>query len=208
MASGGRYKPGSSPLTRGKRRQNVRGLNSRGLIPAHAGKTLWGPSCSRGLRAHPRSRGENRRRKRSPYYGEGSSPLTRGKRPSGCPRPCLRGLIPAHAGKTNFEDPRYRASSAHPRSRGENGVSSEVTSSAIGSSPLTRGKRVVRVGLPGCRRLIPAHAGKTPRKPQRTSQHTAHPRSRGENLLAGGFNAVEAGSSPLTRGKRTERGAR
>ena len=50
---------GSSPLTRGKPCEGLGTDLSRGLIPAHAGKTcafrLWGPSP----RAHPRSRGEN-----------------------------------------------------------------------------------------------------------------------------------------------------
>ena len=51
---------GSSPLTRGKRRQDPRCPSCPGLIPAHAGKTggVVGVVASR--MAHPRSRGENR----------------------------------------------------------------------------------------------------------------------------------------------------
>ena len=50
---------GSSPLTRGKQGQWVRHVATRGLIPAHAGKTTQGTSPNRWRRAHPRSRGEN-----------------------------------------------------------------------------------------------------------------------------------------------------
>ena len=49
--------------------------------------------------------------------------------------------------------------------------------------------------------LIPAHAGKTSLAHPARVRYTAHPRSRGENWLAGESWALEAGSSPLTRGK-------
>ena len=57
---------GSSPLTRGKHDLLSGGTRGRRLIPAHAGKTLLA-SCTRcGSRAHPRSRGENRRDRPAP----------------------------------------------------------------------------------------------------------------------------------------------
>ena len=51
--------------------------------------------------------------------------------------------------------------------------------------------------------LIPAHAGKT--LPRRDAAHRrrAHPRSRGENQVATFPLEFRAGSSPLTRGKRS-----
>ena len=52
-------RPGSSPLTRGKRRRSPSYPKRRRLIPAHAGKTV-DPRRPAGHRtAHPRSRGEN-----------------------------------------------------------------------------------------------------------------------------------------------------
>ena len=51
------------------------------------------------------------------------------------------------------------------------------------------------------RRLIPAHAGKTTSIVPRGTTVRAHPRSRGENLVQFAEQAVNAGSSPLTRGK-------
>ena len=74
---------------------------------------------------------------------------------------------------------------------------------APGSSPLTRGKLLLL--LLGSRggRLIPAHAGKTSSSRTWSGRWTAHPRSRGENIRPIGFASIAAGSSPLTRGKRS-----
>ena len=73
--------------------------------------------------------------------------------------------------------------------------------SGRGSSPLTRGKPLE--GLAGLlsRRLIPAHAGKTSLVVSIGSCAEAHPRSRGENLVAAVDTMPDTGSSPLTRGK-------
>ena len=111
---------GSSPLTRGKPCvARIAGL-PRGLIPAHAGKTLRGLSLLAHSWAHPRSRGENSPYPWQPITSWGSSPLTRGKPPS---TPWTRprgGLIPAHAGKTQECSLVGLLHRAHPRSRGEN----------------------------------------------------------------------------------------
>ena len=50
---------GSSPLTRGKRRDRTPPRRSRRLIPAHAGKTSPSHTARGPGMAHPRSRGEN-----------------------------------------------------------------------------------------------------------------------------------------------------
>ena len=71
-----------------------------------------------------------------------------------------------------------------------------------GSSPLTRGKLPVRGGLAERLGLIPAHAGKTLGILIRQASEQAHPRSRGENTGEIEDAVREAGSSPLTRGKR------
>ena len=160
--------------------------------------------------------------------GSGSSPLTRGKLQIGELAPPAHGLIPAHAGKTSYHPPLRVLEGAHPRSRGENGVADGPCSVVLGSSPLTRGKRVGLAGwlLPG--RLIPAHAGKTECSPTvahvwglipahagkttpsrcGTGRRGAHPRSRGENALLGAAVGIGGGSSPLTRGKPAVRDVR
>ena len=172
---------GSSPLTRGKLipRAGIPGV--AGLIPAHAGKTSRRFGKCPWRTAHPRSRGENRDAERCAGRLEGSSPLTRGKLVA--PRADLlrERLIPAHAGKTASRRRRRKSTGAHPRSRGENSGRHSIPIVRAGSSPLTRGKPLVRVRPTTCPRLIPAHAGKTRRWRPATRPTRAHPRSRGEN---------------------------
>ena len=101
----------------------------------------------------------------TPPGGAGSSPLTRGKllrldRGGGRGR-----LIPAHAGKTWPCASNVERKPAHPRSRGENVVAVISASGVAGSSPLTRGKPLVKSRAFEETRLIPAHAGKTPQPP-------------------------------------------
>ena len=172
---------GSSPLTRGKLLAKAWKPATKGLIPAHAGKTLEGGSHIAGIGAHPRSRGENIQTCVQVAADLGSSPLTRGKPLIGAKGTPSVGLIPAHAGKTPILV-FYRFQ-------------------AEGSSPLTRGKpsETVRQGIR--RRLIPAHAGKTASRAQSAASRRAHPRSRGENELVRRGGGRGHGSSPLTRGK-------
>ena len=157
------------------------------------------------LTAHPRSRGENTARQCAPTRPPGSSPLTRGKRDHSLPQRLVRGLIPAHAGKTQTDGSKSGRPQAHPRSRGENASVRAAISALSGSSPLTRGKlKVFRfIGTP--HRLIPAHAGKTPHVSQPARGAPAHPRSRGENTRRRRDGHDLAGSSPLTRGKHPGR---
>ena len=152
---------GSSPLTRGKRHVRLLVGPWGGLIPAHAGKTHTACRPDKRSRAHPRSRGENLTGGWCNDANVGSSPLTRGKHLAGDLRNRIRGLIPAHAGKTRSDHGRRNRSRAHPRSRGENASMRMDVSSELGSSPLTRGKRQLARVRDGLRGLIPAHAGKT-----------------------------------------------
>ena len=73
---------------------------------------------------------------------------------------------------------------------------------AMGSSPLTRGKRHSQRDRLPTDRLIPAHAGKTGAGAGYFSERAAHPRSRGENWFVRHPGCVASGSSPLTRGKQ------
>ena len=175
----------------------------RRLIPAHAGKTERGVQVSPWDQAHPRSRGENRPRTAVLPARCGSSPLTRGKRLQLQAPRSRKGLIPAHAGKTLFVVDVHVGPGAHPRSRGENLTTPGGIQQTRGSSPLTRGKLPVPPDPVPDQRLIPAHAGKTRPERGRRGPQTAHPRSRGENLSADETPPPPAGSSPLTRGKRS-----
>ena len=193
---------GSSPLTRGKPdRAFARSPHPR-LIPAHAGKTYQAHATALQAGAHPRSRGENSPSQLSPRLALGSSPLTRGKRNAGIRSVArsrlipahagktrgsgdvegLAGLIPAHAGKTMPPKGPKEPSTAHPRSRGENGRREVPAPNFLGSSPLTRGKPYNSAEGANLAGLIPAHAGKT--------------KARAMPAI------ITDGSSPLTRGKQ------
>ena len=192
---------GSFPLTRGKRGL-VQILSSpRRLIPAHAGKTMPPTASLEAHRAHPRSRGENVGDFASGPGGQGSSPLTRGKRANAHRGFLTVRLIPAHAGKTVCGFSPASPAPAHPRSRGENEYVPTNGDVLEGSSPLTRGKLVVNAVITWWLRLIPAHAGKTWFVRIFAAIRRAHPRSRGENLSVSGTPTGGVGSSPLTRGK-------
>ena len=177
-----RTRVGSSPLTRGKLRNQETQRVGGGLIPAHAGKTLPAALRLQNLWAHPRSRGENVVGGVMGSPHSGSSPLTRGKLVQDNPSSADARLIPAHAGKTGACSPAPPGPRAHPRSRGEN------ISSTLRTSP------------PGW--LIPAHAGKTARAGDQGVRRPAHPRSRGENRNYPNYRPRSLGSSPLTRGKQ------
>ena len=156
-----RLTPGSSPLTRGKRRYGRYRRGGRRIIPAHAGKTVRSGTRPPRPGDHPRSRGENHFEYARPETVKGSSPLTRGKRGVVSESARRAGIIPAHAGKTPRPEPGPSTRRDHPRSRGENAVHGGEVAKGVGSSPLTRGKLpVLRRQLPGAG-IIPAHAGKT-----------------------------------------------
>ena len=91
---------GSSPRMRGTLPNCLRSEVQHGIIPAHAGNTVYitDPDMLNG--DHPRACGEHRQRLGGPLGTEGSSPRMRGTR-----RPYLHavvksGIIPAHAGNT------------------------------------------------------------------------------------------------------------
>ena len=138
--------------------------------------------------------------------GTGSSPLTRGKRFGEDLGGFGGGIIPAHAGKTLRDQGRGDGDWDHPRSRGENLVGFGGGLVGVGSSPLTRGKRVFGEGLVEQGGIIPAHAGKTAALHSRVQGIGDHPRSRGENVGAARTQRGDSGSSPLTRGKHNRPG--
>ena len=152
---------GSSPLTRGKHVRSDVDVVAAGLIPAHAGKTVRRRRTLRSRRAHPCSRREKSTFSTPVGSMSGSSPLTQGKLQQAASLTRLRGLIPAHAGKTPTRAFSWRRSTAHPRSRGENERDWMRRNFPEGSSPLTQGKQPRTILGRRTERLIPAHAGKT-----------------------------------------------
>ena len=129
----------------------------------------------------PRRRGRRSRFSAQAPICSFASPLTRGRLCGHPPAAALAGLIPAHAGSTPGRGSRGLGSGAHPRSRGVD---------------------LAATGPPEARaRLIPAHAGSTRVSSPGYMPGRAHPRSRG---VDSGVVAGVVGSSPLTRGRRTQ----
>ncbi len=110
---------GSSPLTRGARKQPGFLAHRRGIIPAYAGSTYSSAWRSPGMRDHPRLRGEHAVRAWNGALPEGSSPLTRGALHEGGRTARSGGIIPAYAGSTTTEEHMFKVSTDHPRLRGE-----------------------------------------------------------------------------------------
>ena len=91
---------GSSPRMRGSPAQCLRVKGLGGIIPAHAGLTLFMLEAFRVAGDHPRACGAHTGKKIMNSKYTGSSPRMRGSRE--CPAyPCVvDGIIPAHAGLT------------------------------------------------------------------------------------------------------------
>ena len=150
--------------------------------------------------AHPRSRGEHHLRDCNSSRPCGSSPLARGTLVK---KERLRNqlrLIPARAGNIRAPSTATPLPSAHPRSRGEHFLWLLALLLAAGSSPLARGTFYRASPARKLMRLIPARAGNIQPRRRRSTQSTAHPRSRGEHSLRLCLLPFPSGSSPLARG--------
>ena len=151
---------GSSPLARGTQDLDRLGYVADRFTPAYAGNS-WRLRYSCGLvPVHPRLRGELAE---TDDLEEGESRF-----------------IPAYAGNSKSRPGRTHSITVHPRLRGELCEICTPTSSAAGSSPLTRGTR--RFGCFGHihERFIPAYAGNSEDGHAGSVAGAVHPRLRGE----------------------------
>jgi len=192
--------PGSSPPTRGTRKDRDRpGWRAR-FIPAYAGNTRPGDSPAWSRPVHPRLRGEHRECVTSVRSTIGSSPPTRGTLNGAATQVGVARFIPAYAGNTRQSAWGRRPPPVHPRLRGEHIAKQGNPAESAGSSPPTRGTRFhSRSRALGCR-FIPAYAGNTvPGGPGRR-RWTVHPRLRGEHSCHSCPVSTPHGSSPPTRG--------
>ena len=152
---------GSSPLTRGLLITGGVASATDGIIPAHAGTTLYCSCFTPDFWDHPRSRGD--------YIIviyliprlPGSSPLTRGLRYVGTYPLAIIGIIPAHAGTTSAMVSFFTSHGDHPRSRGDYSILVLTACGTKGSSPLTRGLPQTASTGSFTAGIIPAHAGTT-----------------------------------------------
>ena len=193
---------GSSPHTRGARRQGASPGPSGRIIPAYAGSTFRIRTMARCRTDHPRIRGEHHLLMAPTRFWQGSSPHTRGARGARRPGAFDCGIIPAYAGSTRVRDGGLMAAEDHPRIRGEHTASHGLRGASGGSSPHTRGARPRRTATFSRRRIIPAYAGSTRPVRSQRSRCRDHPRIRGEHPRNAIVCPSREGSSPHTRGAR------
>ena len=130
----------------------------------------------------------------------GSSPHTRGTRPRRPARQRSERFIPAYAGNASGMQSIQCRPAVHPRIRGERSMKAEVPQNTLGSSPHTRGTRLMRIVLWASSRFIPAYAGNASAISRLARSDSVHPRIRGERLAQSGDPDYKFGSSPHTRG--------
>ena len=168
----------------------MRGQQSRHYISCHC------------LRIIPARAGPTRRATGRSATGPDPSPLVRGQRRQGR-GPGARGrIIPARAGPTTFCPAIYALKTDHPRSCGANAYYQSRSAHQSGSSPLVRGQRRFYHSTQLYGRIIPARAGPTSPCPLYRPQAPDHPRSCGANAIAGVYDKIHLGSSPLVRGQQ------
>ena len=136
---------GSSPLARGALGRVWAHRPVLGIIPACAGSTPASPSRPEGFRDHPRLRGEHTAGASSSTARRGSSPLARGAPSVDVLVDEALGIIPACAGSTAHQRARNPRRQDHPRLRGEHTGFRAANSMRVGSSPLARGARKLRI---------------------------------------------------------------
>ena len=146
---------------RGKRFGHMPVYCTRGITPAHAGKTS-----------------------RVKWYIDlprGSPPRMRGKLAHSSGMPDSDRITPAHAGKTCTLVQRLGLHRDHPRACGENPGQGHGLHRVLGSPPRMRGKRRCRPCLVRRGGITPAHAGKTIKLHYNVYRLQDHPRACGEN---------------------------
>ena len=193
---------GSSPLSRGIRSGDANWNAVKGIIPALAGNTAGQPAPCLGARDHPRSRGEYENSQPRRDRIRGSSPLSRGILFQFNMDGDHNRIIPALAGNTH---PRFLQQGRirdHPRSRGEYSFEFIFVILTPGSSPLSRGIRLVYDAVLAREGIIPALAGNTIDGQRLRGGPRDHPRSRGEYTISSPPSTALRGSSPLSRGIR------
>ena len=192
---------GSSPLTRGRPGGDARAALRWRIIPAYAGSTEDEKRTCNKRWDHPRLRGVDGMPSARATKCPGSSPLTRGRRGLRGRESWLLRIIPAYAGSTCVENLSFAPGQDHPRLRGVDTTTNHPEEDDMGSSPLTRGRLASSGQLNKRVGIIPAYAGSTTQEALETLLAADHPRLRGVDHGGDDLLRINAGSSPLTRGR-------
>ena len=148
--------------------------------PRLRGELTYGTHTIPPRPVHPRLRGELRSGEKSSSPLIGSSPLTRGTQAVGGRDKIVVRFIPAYAGNSWQTACGLLLRPVHPRLRGELFRILLNWFSCNGSSPLTRGTRLVIALMVLINRFIPAYAGNSPFGFHTLNNVSVHPRLRGE----------------------------
>ena len=111
------------------------------------------------------------------------------------------GITPAHAGKRLAIFALVSRTGDHPRPCGEKSGTGRARRMSRGSPPPMRGKAESKSRPPPCRRITPAHAGKSQAPPRTLIATWDHPRPCGEKPPATSTDSTRTGSPPPMRGK-------
>ena len=116
-------------------------------------------------------------------------------------------IIPAHAGNSCERPGVCSVTSDHPRACGELPVVKGRRVNRDGSSPRMRGTLALELGDTSLCRIIPAHAGNSPRMSAAVPCSADHPRACGELSTRSLTSASRSGSSPRMRGTPIPQGS-
>ena len=154
---------------------------------------------------HPRACGENLICAVASVACMGSPPRMRGKLKRINRNKIVKGITPAHAGKTSVDKDALKADGDHPRACGENDNAGNLIRDTWGSPPRMRGKLQSFSPSFSAGGITPAHAGKTQLAAREGRKERDHPRACGENASALPPVSVTLGSPPRMRGKQLSR---
>ncbi|VEH26933.1 Domain of uncharacterised function (DUF2825) [Cellulomonas fimi] len=187
---------GSSPHA-GRRRVAEHGeVLAAGLIPAR-GETTPARRCPcRRWPAHPRTRGDDVGQVLVWWTSTGSSPHAGRRRAGAVRRAVGGGLIPARGETTNPSHATSTASTAHPRTRGDDRREGTYKVTVPGSSPHAGRRRPPAQHEQGGLGLIPARGETTTGGGVSGSRRRAHPRTRGDDITPTTPSTTPLGSSP------------
>ena len=191
---------GSSPRMRGSPGAGFDSIRAVGIIPAHAGLTPGAICYACAPWDHPRACGAHLMSNKQKKVVKGSSPRMRGSLTVVVAAAYDEGIIPAHAGLTAIRRAGQPERRDHPRACGAHVFNSPADIGGWGSSPRMRGSLSELSKWRMVRRIIPAHAGLTPRRSRGRRRIGDHPRACGAHHVAHSFYLIWMGSSPRMRG--------
>ena len=133
----------------------------RGITPAYAGITVFKETSQKGMKDHPRIRGDYLPILSSSLIGVGSPPHSRGLLAVDCFPDRCSSITPAYAGITNSLSRDAISVWDHPRIRGDYIQIKSFMLRRSGSPPHTRGLRGRSIWFRAETRITPAYAGIT-----------------------------------------------